>query len=132
MSSSIEVMREEAQRFRSLADRLDALAAELAAHTQPVAVTRKGPTFADGGVAIPIPPNTPAAGEFAGMKQGNAILKALERYGPQTTTELFNRLNAGGMAFKKVVYVTAILPRLADRVERLEDGKIRLKTQIAT
>ncbi len=61
------------------------------------------------------------------MKQGEAIIYVLKTFGPQTTTEIFNRLNAGGMSFKKVAYVTAILARFRDKWDRLPDGKISLK-----
>lgn len=36
-------------------------------------------------------------------------------------------LNAGGLPFKKVSYVTAILARFKEKWERTDDGKISLK-----
>ena len=65
-------------------------------------------------------------GEFAGLKQTDAILKALKQ-GPHTTRELFDRLNNGGQAFKKVAYVTSVLARMTDRTERLPDGRVAIK-----
>ncbi|MCX6925464.1 MAG: hypothetical protein NT154_19990 [Verrucomicrobia bacterium] len=60
------------------------------------------------------------------MTQSAAILKALKA-GPMTTKELFVRLNEGGQHFKKRTYVTALLPRLKEQVERTEEDKVKLK-----
>ena len=132
-TTPVEVMRAEAKRFRSLADRLDALAAEIASQTQPVVASGQDNTCNRGGLSpTPRPQKVVAiGGEYAGLTQNKAILKALQLYGPQTTAELYERLNAGGMTFKKAVYVTAIVARLRDAVERIDGGKIKLKTPIA-
>ena len=68
-------------------------------------------------------------GEFSSMTQQAAILKALE-HGAQTTREIYDRLRAGGLTLKKPTYVTALLPRLRERVERIEGNKIQLKQTI--
>jgi len=65
--------------------------------------------------------------EFKGMTQHAAILKALELYGPQTTRELYVRLNSGGMSFKKPTYISSLLARLKNVVERTSDNRIKLK-----
>ena len=44
-----------------------------------------------------------------------------------TTGELFMRLNEAGQSFKKRTYVTALLGRIKDRVERTPEGKVKLK-----
>jgi hypothetical protein len=127
MNSAIEVLRNEAKRLRSLADRLDAFALELNGGVPPARrisdpVINYYRDLRVGEGASPINPK-----EFKGMTQHAAILRALEVYGPQTTKELFNRLNAGGMAFKKPVYISAILGRLKDVVERTPDNRIKLR-----
>ena len=133
MSSTIEAMRADAKRYRSLADRLDALASEMAHQAQPVASVAAAALPNGGLFAVPPRPQSPPMtnGEYSGLSQKDAILKALEAYGPQTTRELFERCNAGGMAFKKAQYVTALLPRLGDSVERIDGGKLRLKIPAA-
>jgi len=117
-ANTYQVLKSEAKRLRSLADRLDSFAAELSN----VVASYGGQAGAG--------QTTPALkgfGAYDGLSQKNAVLKALQD-GPQTTRELFERLNAGGQSFKKPVYVTAMLGRLKDKVERTEDGKkIRLK-----
>lgn len=65
-------------------------------------------------------------GEYVGMSQAEAILKALQK-GPQTTAELLIDLNAGGQSFRERNYVTAVIGRLKDKVERVEGGKVKLK-----
>ena len=60
------------------------------------------------------------------MTQTAAILKALQ-FGPMTTGELFVRLNQAGQSFKKRTYVTALLSRIKDKVERTPEGKVKLR-----
>ena len=120
MATTYEVLRSESKRLRSLADKFDALASEL-----------QNDVGLSGQVA-PEPkkeltPSLPGVGEYSDMKQAEAIIHALKNHGPQTTTQLFDRLNAGGLSFKKVAYVTAILARFKDDWERSLDGKISLK-----
>jgi hypothetical protein len=141
MNSTIEVLRNEAMRLRSLAERLDAFAAELDGQS-PITpqLTFYGIEPRAAGVAS-VTGTTPAISapgmlafangvkrnEFKGMTQHAAILKALEMFGPQTTKELFTRLNAGGMEFRKPVYVTSLLSRLKEVVERTPENKVKLK-----
>lgn len=120
--TTFEVLKTESKKHRAIADKIDALLAELQS---------------DSGAAqsltqLPISPKTttpslPGVGEYANMKQAEAIIYVLKNFGPQTTTEIFNRLNAGGMSFKKVAYVTAILARFKDKWVRSADNKISLK-----
>lgn len=70
-------------------------------------------------------PKAPSA-EYANLTQSGAVLKALE-HGPQTTREIFDRLTAAGLKLSNRVYVTALLGRIRDKIERDEDGKVRLK-----
>lgn len=120
MTATAEVLRQEAKRLRSLADRMDAFAIELNGvaapntkrHTSALRVTME----ANGGLL----------GEYAGMTQKAAIVKALQ-HGPQTTREIFTRLTAGGLPIKSPLYITALLGRLKDKVERGSDKKLRLK-----
>jgi hypothetical protein len=129
MNATIEVLRNEAKRLRSLAERMEAFAAELDGNgVPPVMELPFGPSNSTR------PKNLATSGtfdvsprEFKGLTQHAAILKALEMFGPQTTRELFNRLNAGGMAFKKPIYVSSILGRLKDVVERTPDKRVKLK-----
>lgn len=121
MNPSIEVLRAEAKRLRSLADRMDAFAAEL--EGQPSGDADRQVRTATSSDSGPITQRNAKHGEFSGLTQREAIIKALKVYGPQTSRELFERLNAGGMAFKKPTYITALLPRLKDSVERTNDGK---------
>lgn len=133
MNSTIEVLRNEAKRLRSLAQRMDALASELGGTMLPIGGMIEQPTTQWGPIDFRLPDAAMTTiPPFKGMTQHAAILKALELYGPQTTRELFERLNAGGMAFKKRVYITAILGRLKDVVERTPDNKIKLKEQNLT
>ena len=116
MNQTIDVLRAEATRLRSLAGRLEALALEL-----------DGPS-PSGRKEAGADQKKSATGPYSGITQNAAILRALEDGGPQTTAELFNRLNVGGQAFKKRTYVTALLFRLKDKVERLPEGKVKLRT----
>lgn len=116
MANTYDVLKVESKRLRGLADEIDALAAKL-----------QGEAVNQIKSDSPAAPEFPGIGQYSEMKQGEAILHALKNYGPQTTTELFNRLNAGGLSFKKVAYVTAILARYKGQWERAEDGKISLK-----
>ena len=78
---------------------------------------------------LPEAPQTPSLvgmGEYSGMKQTDAILKALKS-GPQSTRELWTALANGGMKFKKVAYITSVISRMKHQVERLPDGKLALK-----
>ena len=115
--STFEVLKAESRKHRAMADKIDALIAEMQSM---------------GGNAVSNPstvtPSLPGVGIYADMKQGEAIISVLKQFGPQTTTEIFNRLNAGGMRFKKVAYVTAILARFKEKWERNPaDSKISLK-----
>jgi len=106
--------------LRSVADRMEAFAVELdGASPRGSVTTRAGAQLAQVG-----------SGKYVGMTQSAAILEALVA-GPQTTAELFERLNAGGQCFKKRTYVTALLGRLKDQVERAPDGKVQLKAKTA-
>ena len=132
MNATIEVLRGEAKRLRSLATRMDAFASELDGEPSPqVELPLTG-----GMSRVLVPALTGLAAdvaaklrtsEFKGMTQHAAILKALELYGPQTTRELYIRLNSGGMSFKKPTYISALLARLKNVVERTTDNRIRLK-----
>jgi hypothetical protein len=132
MDSTAIVLRNEAKRLRSLAERMDAYASELdgvgGAKDQPDLFKDNVRIFMTSSNSSILGPGNPR--EFKGMTQHAAVLKALETYGPQTVRQLYVRLNSGGMAFKKPVYVTAILGRLKDVVERTEDNQIRLKEKI--
>lgn len=125
MNSTIEVLRAESKRLRSLATKIDALIAEIDLPTSSV-VTRDLPGLAESD----LPRSRNMSGEFANMKQQEAILKALE-YGPQNTKELLARLNAGGQSFKNTTYVSAVVSRMADRLTRHPGGKITLKAAAA-
>jgi hypothetical protein len=108
----------EAKRLHSLAQRLESFAAELA-----------GAGSVASKIARASDINTPSLsgmGEYSGMTQTDAILKVLAT-GPKTTREMFTVLNAGGQSFKKVSYITAVLGRLKDQVERQPDGRVALK-----
>jgi hypothetical protein len=135
MDSTAEVLRNEAKRLRSLAERMEAFALELDGGK---AKDRTLDLFSDtNSRRFAHSPNSPVLGpvnpkEFKGMTQHAAILKALEAYGPQTVRQLFIRLNSGGMAFKKPVYVTAVLGRLKDVTERTDDNQIKLKEKSST
>jgi hypothetical protein len=106
-----------------MADKCEAFAMELendgrspnGADPAKAPVARNGQTF-------------PQMGEFSNLTQSAAILKALER-GPQTTRQLFDLLNHNGQSFREVSYITALLGRLKDKVERVPNDreKIRLK-----
>jgi hypothetical protein len=132
MNATIEVLRGESKRLRSLADRMDAFASELEGKPPPqVELPLAGGTPGaaahlfpglDAEVALKLKPT-----EFKGMTQHASILKALELYGPQTTRELYIRLNSGGMSFKKPVYISSLLARLKNVVERTDDNRVKLK-----
>lgn len=115
--NTIEVLKAESKKHRAIAEKIDALIAEL----QP----DSSGTVSNAPIAST--PSLPGVGEYANMRQAEAIIHALKKHGPQTTKEIFHRLNAGGMSFKKVAYVTAILARFRDKWERLPDDKISLK-----
>jgi len=120
--NTIDVLKDESKKHRALADKIDALIADLQSDsgaTQSTAHKAISPKTTT--------PSLPGVGEYADMKQAEAIIYVLKKFGPQTTTEIFNRLNAGGLSFKKVAYVTAILARFKDKWERLPDNKISLK-----
>jgi len=121
MKSAI-VLRTEANRLRHLANRMDAFADEIEEEGQEKNNQRK---FVVDHISDQVGSLSP--GYYSGLTQSDAILKALE-VGPQTTRELFNRLNSGGQSFKKPVYVTAVLGRLKDKTERTDDGKVKLKS----
>lgn len=124
--STSELLRAEAKRLRSLADRCDAFAKEIESDGSAFAVGANG-NAAKASLAINNGQTLPQMGEFSGLTQMNAVLKALER-GPQTTRQIFELLTRNGQSFKKVSYITALLPRLKDKVERTSDGKkIKLK-----
>ena len=111
---------------------MDAFALELDGK-DPSLVVRPYETTSNGGASetaemVRLPVGGPYA--FKGMTQHAAIFKALELYGPQTTKELFNRLNSGGMTFKKPVYISAIAGRFKDVVERTQDNRLKLKKQV--
>jgi hypothetical protein len=136
MNSTIEILRNEAKKLRSVADRIDAFASELdedvlaaRRHTEPA--LKYYAVMQPNGATPALSPDLEAIHprEFKGMTQHAAILKALEMFGPQTTKQLFNLLNAGGMAFKKPVYISAILGRLKSVVERTPDNRIKLKAK---
>lgn len=118
MANTIEVLKAESKKHRLLADKIDALIADL----QNESSASRQPDHQK-----PPEPSLPGVGEYSNMKQADAIKLVLSKFGPQTTTEIFNRLNAGGMSFKKVAYVTAILARFREEWNRLPDGKISLK-----
>jgi hypothetical protein len=123
MATTYEILKAESKRLRALAEKIDSFAAELQSETSistQIQIPQRQPTPA-------LPPSLPGIGEFADMKQAEAIIHALKTYGPQTTKQLFERLNAGGLSFKKVAYVTAILARFKDKWDRAADGKISLK-----
>jgi hypothetical protein len=117
--NTFEVLKAESKKHRAIADKIDELLAELQGDsTQSTAI----PTITT--------PSLPGVGEYANMRQAEAIIHVLKKFGPQTTTDIFHRLNNGGMTFKKVAYVTAILARFKDKWERLPDNKISLKSGI--
>ena len=118
--TTTEVLKAESKKHRAIADKIDALIAEL-----------QGDSESNSSIPPPRPSSMipPGAGEYSNLKQADAIRLVLKKYGPQTTTEIFHRLSAGGMPFKKVPYVTAILARFRDEWERTVDGKISLKTE---
>jgi hypothetical protein len=118
MNMTVQVLKSEAKRLRTLADRLEAFALELDGE--------RGVELAEGTIAAPARPRN---GEYSGLTQIVAVLKALRDHGPQDTAELFERLNAGGQHFKKRTYVTALLSRVKDKVERIAGGKVRLKAE---
>lgn len=118
--TTIEVLKAESKKHRNLADKIDSLIAELQSES---GVSRQS-------AATLAEPSLPGVGEYHGMKQGEAIVHVLKKFGPQTTTEIFHRLNGGGMSFKKVAYVTAILARFKDKWDRLPDNKISLKSGV--
>lgn len=117
--TTYEVLKSESKKHRAIADKIDALLAELQSDS--------GLTHSTSATPATTTPSLPGVGEYANMKQAEAIQYVLKQFGPQTTTEIFNRLNAGGMTFKKVAYVTAILARFREKWERRVDGKISLK-----
>jgi hypothetical protein len=120
--TTYEVLKAEAKKHRAIADKCDALAADLQSDSgavQPITADQISPKTTT--------PDLPGVGEYTDMKQAEAIIYVLKKFGPQTTTEIFNRLNGGGMSFKKVAYVTAILARFRDKWDRLPDNKISLK-----
>jgi len=114
--TTFEVLKAESKKHRAIADKIDALLAELQGDSTPAATS---PTITT--------PSLPGVGEYANMKQAEAIIHVLKKFGPQTTTDIFHRLNNGGMTFKKVAYVTAILARFKEKWDRLPDNKISLK-----
>ena len=117
MYQTSQLLRSEANRLINLAGRLQAFADELESEGAPT-------PNVNGHVD-----STPS-GEYANLRQPDAILKALKK-GPQTTRELFQRLNSAGQSFKKVTYITAVLGRLKDKVERTDDGKVKLRAETA-
>jgi len=129
VANTIEILRAEAARYQSLAKRLSDFADELERELPSGASAGASPTTGGGEKRDATNSATQnGRGEFAGLTQPSAILKALES-GPQTTTELFERLNAGGQSFKKVVYVSSIIPRIKEKIERLPDGRLKLKDE---
>ncbi len=124
MATTFDILKAESKRLRALADKLDMFAAEIQNETQSSIEDPMRPP------APPVYPSLPGVGEFTHMNQVEAIQHALNKYGPQTTAELFSRLNAGGMTFKKISYVTSVLARFKDKWERLPDKKISLKPGI--
>lgn len=119
--NTYDVLKAEARRLRSLAERLDSFAEEIASASEGSSSSSSSPDSTE-------TPALDGLGEFSGMTQQEAILKALRQYGPQTTRQLFNRLNSGGQSFRRLVYVTAVAGRLMrDKIERLSDGKLRLR-----
>ena len=124
MNKTVSVLRAEAARLRALADQMETLIRSIEGEELAGAIGGGNGTLP---VARPDQGAHPKKGEFSGLKQTDAILRALKYYGPQTTRELFTRLNSGGMSFRQVSYVTAVLSRIKDSVERQADGKLKLK-----
>src|SRR5208282_5231684 len=100
MNPTSKVMRTEVSRLRSLADRLEAFAAELDGEPANKLEQKTAPKTAANG------------SDYSKLTQTSAIIKALRDHGPQTTQELFVRLNEGGKPIAKRTYVTALMPRL--------------------
>jgi hypothetical protein len=117
VNPTVQVLRAESKRLRSLAEKIDSLIAEIDD------TPSRGPT-ADNlpGLRVANTPNP--NGEFAGLSQPQAVLKVLE-YGPQTYREIFQRLNAGGKLIRDPSHVSSLLARLKDKV-RNEGGKYYL------
>ena len=108
-----------------LAEKLDAFAIELESSANASAAINDAQAakaaIASNGQTLP------NMGEFSGKTQTAAVIKALAR-GPQTTRQLYQLLNHNGQSFRKATYITALLPRLKDKVERTADGKkLKLK-----
>ena len=125
MNQTVEVLRAESKRLRSLALKIDALIAELDAPER-VEGTPDFPSLAGTVISSSGNPNA----EFANLTQRAAIMKALE-YGPQTTRELFTRLNAGGQAFRNPTYVSSVLARMGAHIRRTTSGKHALRPAVS-
>ena len=121
MNRTVEVLKTEAWRLRSLAERIEAFAHELEAEPQETAESSNQ-------THMPWSERSrnSTKGEFSDMTQQQAIIAALKQ-GPLSTRDLFERLNAGGKHFRKPVYVTAVVGRMKDKLERTENGKLALK-----
>lgn len=112
---TVDVLKAEARRLRALAQKVEDLALELSEGS--LGTTHQVTNAVANG-----------RGEFSGLTQLQSVVKALEVYGAQTTRQIFERLNAGGQQIKRPTYITAMLPRLKDKIERTDGGKkIKLK-----
>jgi hypothetical protein len=122
MRSTIEILTAEVNRLRGLADRMEAFVTELGGH----ASRPCRPAICENPVIL----KPTIDREYADLTQADAIVKALADHGPQTSRELFHRLNTAGFNFKRVAYVTSILPRLSGKVSRRVDGKLDLVDRV--
>lgn len=124
MQSVADVLDAEGRRLQALSERCFSLARDIRS-TATIALNAK--EHSNGAHSVPT-----LLGEYGGMTQRQAILVALRKHGPQTTRELFDKLSAGGMQFKKPTYITALLPRMRDLVSRDEKGRLQLIEGVTT
>jgi hypothetical protein len=124
-NQTVAILRAEASRLRDMADRCDALADDFSKDQ----VSSNGKQSTTNGRSVTPSSSHSKTGEYSGLTQREAIIKALS-HGPQTTREIYNRIIAGGLEIKKPTYITALLPRIKNQVERDDQGRVRLKTTL--
>lgn len=126
-AATIQSLREESKRYRALASKIDSLLSELDATESNPPATPVLPSLA----SSPALSTQKPIEMYANLTQWDALLLAIEMYGPQTTRELWARLNKAGIPLKTTTVVSSIISRMQKRTDKLtqsEDGKWSIKT----
>jgi hypothetical protein len=126
MNPTVNVLKAESQRLRALVAKIDALILEIEGPEKAPQQQDPSDLFVRRSPLL-----RPAGGEYSKLTQTEAVLKAIG-HGPVRLKELYLRLHSGGSNIKNARYVSSVIARLRDKVQRGDDGVYSLKQNSST